>query len=107
MRKGDELTLRITGLGTGGEGVGRHEGFVVFVPGGYPGDLVRLAVTEVHNRYLRGRLQQVIEPATDRIPPPCPHQRECGGCPLQGLAYETGLNLKVQGLKLLPLDSDR
>ncbi|MCU0626288.1 MAG: hypothetical protein MUF21_07350, partial [Gemmatimonadaceae bacterium] len=88
-------TLHIDALAAGGDGVGRHEGLVVFVPRAMPGDEV-LVTLERHKRLARGTLQRVVVPSPDRVPPPCPHYERdrCGGCQVQALSYEAQLREK-------------
>ena len=87
--------LEITGIAAGGDGVGRTEGMVVFVPRTAPGDvaLVRLARSK---RFARGHLEahEIFSP--DRVDPLCPHYTidRCGGCQLQHLSYEAQLRAK-------------
>jgi tRNA/tmRNA/rRNA uracil-C5-methylase (TrmA/RlmC/RlmD family) len=71
-RRGDTLELTVDDLAFGGEGVGRVDGYVMFVRGGLPGDRVRVAVTEVRGRYGRGSIVEVVTPSPDRVEAPCP-----------------------------------
>jgi len=83
--------VRIHGIATGGEGVGRlPDGVTVFVPRTAPGDLVEVDVTERRPRWARGRLRILVESSGLRIAPSCPHYEAdaCGGCQLQHLAPE-------------------
>ena len=91
---GDRLTLTISDLAFGGEGVARVEDFVVFVPFVAVGDVVEAEVTEVKKRFARARLRRVAIPSPDRVAPLCPHFGECGGCQYQHLAYSAQLRLK-------------
>ncbi|PYM61163.1 MAG: 23S rRNA (uracil(1939)-C(5))-methyltransferase RlmD [Candidatus Rokuibacteriota bacterium] len=77
-----------------GEGVGRTEGFVVFVPGGVPGDRVDVRLREVRPRFARGTIEAVREPSPLRVEPPCPYFGRCGGCRLQHVRYEAQLEFK-------------
>src|SRR6185436_4707290 len=81
--------LTIDRLAAGGEGVGRHEGMAVFVPRTAPGDRVR-ARLELHRRFARGTVEELLQPSPERITPLCQHYRvdRCGGCQLQHLAYD-------------------
>jgi len=74
-----EITLRIDALAAGGDGVGRSDQRVVFVPRTAPGDLVRVELEQLHARFARARLVEVIEPG-QRREPACPHFSSCGGC---------------------------
>jgi 23S rRNA (uracil1939-C5)-methyltransferase len=82
----------------GGAAVGRLEdGAAVFVQGGLPGELVDAELTERKPRFARGRLLEVIEPAPERVAPPCPHFLEgCGGCQWQHAGYEAQVAYKQQ-----------
>ena len=95
-KRGDALTLTIDDLAFGGEGVGRADGYVVFVPGGIPGDTVRVRLTEARSRYGRGRIEVVEIPAPDRVEAPCPYFGRCGGCRLQHVAYPAQLAFKAK-----------
>ena len=88
VRKGEELELRIDSLAYGGSGVARHDGFVVFVRGGLPGDDVRARVTKVKRGFAEGVVSELVEPSTRRVDAPCRHFGVCGGCRFQDLAYE-------------------
>jgi len=96
---GAEVELAIDDLGGEGEGVGRAHGFVVFVPGGVPGDRVRARVERVHRRFARAELLRVLEASPDRRQPSCPHQPACGGCPLMVLPEEVALRRKIRHLE--------
>lgn len=77
---GESPSLRIDSLGSGGEGVGRSDGLVVFVPGTAPGDRVRARLTRVKRSFAQGELLEVLEPGAVRREPPCPYAGSCGGC---------------------------
>ena len=80
-----KVQVRIDSLVHGGEGLGRTDGRVVFVPGGAPGDLVEAEVPEQPSadRFLRGKLLRILEAGPARVLPPCPIVDRCGGCPVQ------------------------
>src|SRR5688572_13326961 len=80
--------VAIESIAAGGDGVGRTEGMVVFVPRSAPGDLVTVRLTG-KKRFARGAITRVESPSPDRIEPPCPHYLldRCGGCQLQHLRY--------------------
>lgn len=94
LQLGQTVSLTITGLAFGGEGVGRHEGVTVFVPDVCPGEQVTVAVREVHARFCRAELLSVDRPAPERVPPLCPVYGQCGGCQLQHLDYPAQLAAK-------------
>jgi len=91
-RKGDLLELEIDSLAFGGRGVARAGGYVVFVAGGLPGDLVRAEVTKPKRRFAEARAVELLRPGADRVPHRCLHEGEpCPGAPWQGLDYEQQL----------------
>ncbi len=95
-RRGDTLSVTIDDLAYGGEGVGRADGYVVFVPGGVPGDSVRVRLTQARARFGRGAIESIDRPSLDRVEAPCPYFGRCGGCRLQHLRYEAQLALKTK-----------
>ena len=94
MALGNKLSLRISYLAFGGEGVARWEDFVVFVPFVAVGELVEAEITELKKRYARARLLRVLEPSPERVEPGCRYFGACGGCQYQHLAYSAQLRLK-------------
>src|SRR5262249_16089654 len=86
--KGEELDLRIDSLAYGGSGVSRHDGFVVFVRGGLPGDSVRARVTKVKRGFAEGIVADVLEPSDARGSAPGRHFGVCVGCGVPGPACE-------------------
>ena len=73
IRTGDEVELRVDSLAYGGNGVGRLDGFVVFVRGGLPGDLVRARRAEgttvlmaCHDPALTAAVADVVVDVGDR-----------------------------------------
>ena len=94
VHKGEEVELRIDSLAYGGNGVGRLDGFVVFVRGGLPGDLVRARATKVKRGFAEAIRTELLEPGPGRVDAPCRHFGVCGGCRFQDLAYERQLDAK-------------
>ncbi len=94
VREGQSLELRVEGLNHQGEGGARHEGFTLFVPGALPGELVRARVISRKKTYARALMEDLLQPSSHRVSPPCPHHGFCGGCRLQHLAYGEQLRHK-------------
>jgi 23S rRNA (uracil1939-C5)-methyltransferase len=92
---GEELELRVDSLAYGGNGVARHDGFVVFVRRGLPGDLVRARVTKVKRAFAEATAADIVEPSADRVAAPCRYFGVCGGCRFQDYAYESQLAAKA------------
>jgi 23S rRNA (uracil1939-C5)-methyltransferase len=88
-RRGEQLELRVEGVAQGGAGVARAEGFVLFVDGAFPGDVVRAEVTKAKRHYANARVLEVLQPSEDRVPLRCDHEGDdCPGSPWQTLRYE-------------------
>jgi 23S rRNA (uracil1939-C5)-methyltransferase len=98
-RRGDSFELAIEDLAFGGEGVGRADGYVVFVRGGLPGDRLRVRLTEARGRFGRATIEEVVAPSSDRVEAPCPYFGRCGGCRLQHLAYPAQLAFKTKQVR--------
>ncbi len=94
VKVGDRLTLTIHDLAFGGEGVGRVEELVVFVPFTIPGEVVEVKLTEVKKNFARGILAHLITAAPERVEPQCRYFGECGGCQYQHLEYTAQLRWK-------------
>lgn len=91
---GQRVILTITDIAFGGEGVGRLEQFVVFVPFVVLGEEVEAELTEVKKHFARARLIRVIQPSPNRVTPQCRYFGECGGCQYQHIDYPRQLELK-------------
>src|SRR5256885_12643544 len=98
-RRGESLELTIDGLAFGGEGVGRVEGYVLFVRGAVPGDRVLVKVVEARSRFGRAVIESLVSPSPDRIAAPCPYFGRCGGCRLQHLSYPAQLAFKEKQVR--------
>ncbi len=99
VSKGEELELRIDSLAYGGSGVARHDGFVVFVRRGLPGDTVRARVTKVKRGFAEAVADEVLAPGPGRVEAPCPHFGRCGGCRFQDYAYDRQLDAKASQVR--------
>jgi 23S rRNA (uracil1939-C5)-methyltransferase len=99
VRTGEELELRIDSLAYGGSGVARHDGFVVFVRGGLPGDRVRARVTKVKRGFAEAAADALLDPGPNRVEAPCRHFGTCGGCRFQDLSYEAQVAAKEQQVR--------
>src|SRR3954471_8364858 len=88
VRIDDEIEVSIDSLAYGGNGVGRLNGFVVFVRRGLPGDTVRARVTKVKRNHAEALATEVVAAGPKHVAAPCAHYPACGGCRFQDLAYE-------------------
>jgi 23S rRNA (uracil1939-C5)-methyltransferase len=99
LRPGQLVELDIEKAVYRGQGLGRHEGQVVFVPRAVPGDRVRVRIEAGTAGYVRGRIEEVLTRASGRRPSPCPLFDRCGGCAYQGYDYAPQLALKEAVLR--------
>lgn len=94
VRVGEQYPVLIEDLDSAGDGVGRVDGLVVFVPGAVPGDEAVVQVETAARRFARARLVRLAKPSSDRVAPACPVAGACGGCQLQALSYPAQLRWK-------------
>jgi len=94
-RRGDELELVVDSFAHGGNGVARHEGYVLFVQGGVPGDRLRARVTKSKRDYGEARAVELIDPSPERIEPRAAHP----GASWQVLPYEHQLAEKERQVR--------
>jgi 23S rRNA (uracil1939-C5)-methyltransferase len=89
------VSVSIDSIAAGGDGVGRSDGLVVFVPRTAPGDVVTAQVSG-KGHFARGALRNIVSASSVRIDPPCPHytRDSCGGCQLQHMTYDSQLAAK-------------
>ena len=93
-QKNDVLTVKIEDMGHDGEGIGKCEGYTLFVKDTVIGDLAEVKVIKAKKNYGYARLMRLIEPSPHRVEPICPVARPCGGCQLQMLDYAEQLRFK-------------
>ena len=94
-RRGQEVEVTIDSLAHGGAGVGRFDGFVVFVRGVVPGDRVRAQIEKAKRSFAEARMVELVEPSSDRIEPRSAHP----GAPWQVLPYERQLEEKKRQVR--------
>jgi len=94
LQTGDKITLTIEDIAFGGEGVGRKEDFVVFVPFVLLGETVEVEITEVKKNFARAKLLRVEKASPERVEPQCVYFGKCGGCQYQHMDYAEQLRVK-------------
>lgn len=94
IRQGDWITVDIDNQSHTGDGVGKVEGFTVFVPSALPGERVLARVQRVKKTYAHAQVVKWERTSSDRVDPTCPIFAACGGCQLQHLAYPAQLEMK-------------
>ena len=93
-KKGDILTVKIEDIGNDGEGIGKVDGYTLFVKDAVIGDLVKVSIMKSKKNYAYAHLDEVIEASEYRIDPPCKVSKACGGCQLQNVSYKKQLEFK-------------
>ena len=99
LQKNQQVTLSITDMTENGEGIGRADGYPLFVKDAVVGDTVEAVVTKALKSYGYGRALKITEPSADRVTPRCPISAPCGGCQLQALSYPAQLAFKENKVK--------
>src|SRR5476651_215539 len=94
LKSADKITLTILDIASCGEGVGRVDDFVVFVPFVLVGEIVEVEITEVKKNFARAKLLRIVAPSPERVAPECRYFTQCGGCQYQHIAYATQLRVK-------------
>ena len=93
--KDELLEIKITDMGNDGEGIGKVDGYTLFVKDAVVGDTVLVKIMKAKKNYAYAHLEKVITPSPFRVEPKCPYARPCGGCTLQALDYGKQLELKA------------
>jgi len=99
VEKNQMITITIDDIGTSGEGIGRYNGYTLFVDGGLPGEEVEVKIVKTGKNYGFGKLTHIIQASKDRVEPVCPVARSCGGCQLQHMTYDAQLAYKTNKVK--------
>ena len=94
FKKNDLVTLEITDLGSSGEGIGKVDGFTLFVKDALIGDVIQAKIIKLKKNYGYGRLMEIVTPSPARVEARCLKARACGGCQIQPLDYEKQLEYK-------------
>ncbi len=92
--KNECYDLRIESLNNEGEGVGKVDGYTLFIPGAIPGDHLKVKVLKLKKSFGYAKIEKILEPSVNRCLPVCSKADQCGGCQLQHLRYEAQLNFK-------------
>lgn len=99
IKKNDTVILKIEDMGSEGEGIGKLDGYPLFVKDAIIGDEIEAKVIKVKKNYGYGRLMKVISPSKHRVIPKCPIAVQCGGCQLQVMDYKEQLRFKENKVK--------
>lgn len=99
LKKNDIIDINIEDLTIEGAGIGKHEGFVVFVPKALPKEKVTVKIIKVTKKYAVAKLLSIDADSLDRAKPFCDVFEKCGGCTLQHLSYDGQLEFKRKHVK--------
>ena len=99
MQKNDTAVVEITDIGVNGEGIGKVDGYTLFIKDAVIGDTVEAKVMKAKKNYGYARLMKVLEASPDRVTPRCVFARKCGGCQIQEMSYERQLAFKAQKVR--------
>lgn len=99
IEKNQQIELNITGFSHEGAGVGKIDGFAVFVDGAVEGEKVKIQITKVKQSYAYSELLEILEPSDDRVVPECRFYGKCGGCGLSHISYVAQLRFKTNQVK--------
>ena len=87
-KKNDVVKVTIEDIGVNGEGIGKIDGYTLFIKDAVIGDVVEAKIMKAKKNYGYARMIQIIEPSKDRVEPKCKFARQCGGCQIQQISYE-------------------
>ena len=96
MKKNEKIVVTIEDIGVGGEGIGKVDGYTLFVKDAVIGDTVEAVITKAKKNYGYAKMLTVLEASPDRVEKRCPVARQCGGCQIQELDYAAQLAFKTK-----------
>lgn len=99
IEKNDDIEFTIDALGSEGQGIGRVDGYTVFVPLALPGEKIRAHVIKTTSGYGVAKLTEVMEPSKDRAQQDCPAYPRCGGCSMRHMSYAAQLAAKTKQVR--------
>lgn len=94
FKKNDLVQVEIEDIGHDGEGIGKVEGYTLFVKDAVIGDCVLARITKTKKNYGYARVEKVVTPSSFRVEPKCRFHRQCGGCQIQAMSYDRQLVFK-------------
>lgn len=98
-RKNEIVTIEITDIGSDGEGIGRADGFTLFVRGAVVGDVIQAKILKAKKTYGYAKIEKIVHPSEYRVEPVCPVAGRCGGCQLQSMSYAAQLSWKERKVR--------
>lgn len=99
MQKNNIVTVTIEDIGVNGEGIGKINGYTLFIKDAVIGDVVEAKIMKAKKNYGYARLMNIIQPSLYRVEPQCQFAQKCGGCQIQEMSYEKQLEFKSHKVK--------
>src|SRR5690625_3454654 len=99
VKKNETVQLTIEDLTHEGNGVGKVDGYPIFIPLGLPGEKADVKVIKVNKRFAYGKLLHTHKASPERVTAPCNVYYKCGGCQLQHMSYDMQLEMKQNQVK--------
>ncbi|MDF2541886.1 MAG: putative methyltransferase [Herbinix sp.] len=99
VNKNDVLEITIEDIGSEGEGIGKYQGYTLFVKDTVVGDVALVKVMKTGKTYGYARLMELKRPSEYRVTPRCPIAAQCGGCQIQHMDYQKQLEYKENKVK--------
>lgn len=99
FKKNDLVQVEIEDIGHDGEGIGKVEGYTLFVKDAVIGDRVVARITKTKKNYGYARVEKVVTPSSFRVEPKCRFHRQCGGCQIQAMSYDRQLVFKLDKVR--------
>ncbi len=99
VEKNEIYEMTIDALGSDGEGIGRIEGFTIFVEGALPEEIIKVLIIKVKKSYGYGKMLEIVSKSPYRVELSCPVAKACGGCQLQHFSYEGQLAYKAKKVR--------
>ena len=94
FKKNDVCRVTIEDIGTDGEGIGKIDGFTLFIKDAVLGDEVEAKIMKAKKNYAYAKLEKVLTPSPFRVEPKCKFHKQCGGCQIQAMDYAKQLEFK-------------
>ncbi len=98
-KKNDIVTVTIEDIGNDGEGIGKTDGYTLFVKDAVIGDVVEARITKCKKNYGYARVEKVVTPSSFRVEPKCSFHKRCGGCQIQAMRYDRQLVFKQDKIR--------
>lgn len=99
MQKNEIVTVEIEDIGVNGEGIGKIDGYTLFIKDAMIGDVIEAKLMKAKKNYGYARMMKILSPSPFRVEPKCAFARKCGGCQIQEMSYEKQLEFKNNKIK--------